>query len=73
MEKAQEQAHGAKRKADQMEQEVECVVCQADGVRKEVVFMPCSHMATCGACAEPLTKCPICRAPIKRRLRVNMA
>ena len=49
------------------------MVCQAEDVRKEEVFMPCSHMATCERCSEQLAECPMCRARIQQRLKVNMA
>jgi len=43
---------------------VECGVCfdRARSVRFE-----CGHLFTCEQCAQRLTECPVCRAPINRR------
>ena len=46
----------------------ECVVC-LDG-RRECVFVPCGHVATCEQCSGTLVNCPICRASIERVVRV---
>ena len=52
-----------------------CVVCLA--AEKNVVFMPCMHVACCSDCAKgptgekkPIRKCPMCRKRIKRFQRI---
>ena len=45
-----------------------CVVCLTEP--QSHVFIPCGHMCCCGACAEKLTSCCICRAAIASCVRV---
>ena len=40
-----------------------CKICM--DAETEVVFLPCSHMASCSSCAVTMAQCPICRADIK--------
>ena len=51
-----------------------CVVCLS--AEKNVVFMPCMHVACCGQCAngkgptgeeKPIRRCPMCRGKVKGR------
>jgi baculoviral IAP repeat-containing protein 7/8 len=39
-----------------------CNVCGVE--EKNIVFVPCAHLSTCGACAASVSKCPYCRQPI---------
>jgi hypothetical protein len=48
-----------------------CIVCYSGD--KEVVMLPCSHLATCVGCANNLTKCPVCRAALHQTLRIYSA
>ena len=50
--------------------ERECVIC-CNGT-KVVAFVPCGHLASCVACSqhEQIQCCPICQAPIERRIRI---
>ena len=36
----------------------------------DCVFLECGHMATCSQCAARCEECPICRAPISKRVHV---
>jgi hypothetical protein len=45
-----------------------CCVCLDQ--EPNVAFVPCGHLSTCNACSEKLDSCPICREPIKQKLRV---
>lgn len=48
-----------------------CVVCLAN--TRQVIALPCGHLATCTDCAEalPLPKtCPVCRAHVERFMPV---
>ncbi|XP_071964021.1 putative inhibitor of apoptosis isoform X2 [Antedon mediterranea] len=38
-----------------------------------VLFVPCSHLATCVSCAENLSSCPICRTTIQRYVKAYLA
>ncbi|XP_068240548.1 putative inhibitor of apoptosis [Palaemon carinicauda] len=52
---------------DRARETVMCKVClNAD---MSIVFLPCSHMATCAACAVNLSKCPVCREEIKYTIK----
>lgn len=44
-----------------------CSVCLIRDVN--VLFHPCSHVATCQQCSERVTTCPTCRSDIIERLR----
>lgn len=51
----------------------ECVVCMDE--RRQVVFLPCRHMATCQKCAEKIVGgwapiCPICRGEVDETVKV---
>jgi hypothetical protein len=66
----------AEQVADQVvEQDVEeqttlCSVCFSN--KKNVVFMPCRHMACCEMCAsnQNVTNCVLCRTPIEQTIVV---
>ena len=52
----------------------ECIICMKHEV--SVVFLPCAHQVLCSSCNDNfgkkgrVSKCPCCRAPIERRIRV---
>ncbi|XP_059479997.1 uncharacterized protein LOC132199363 [Neocloeon triangulifer] len=50
---------------------IECCICM--DARKEVLFMPCKHIACCRGCAEGIQLCPICRVPIESSTDVFLA
>lgn len=45
------------------EPEEKCSVCL--DARRKIVFLPCTHQATCSECAPALRTCPLCRTPIR--------
>lgn len=47
-----------------------CAVCLSEP--KQVVMWPCRHMCVCAECAPRLRKCPLCRKPVARRLRLEL-
>ncbi|ABF82051.1 hypothetical protein MIV021L [Invertebrate iridescent virus 3] len=54
-----------------LESKIMCVVCQANV--RNVVFVPCNHLATCISCsANPLMpkKCPMCRKGCKTTIKI---
>ncbi|KAH3739603.1 baculoviral IAP repeat-containing protein 7-B-like [Dreissena polymorpha] len=46
-----------------------CKICMDKEVC--ITFLPCRHLATCEDCNELLNICPICRAPVEKRVRVR--
>jgi len=48
----------------------ECVVCLKSG--KDLLFMPCAHLACCSACGNKaaMTNCPVCRVKIDKKIKV---
>ena len=48
---------------ERMKERHTCKICMDAQVK--VVFLPCTHMATCSGCAVALSQCPMCRGDIK--------
>lgn len=44
-----------------------CKICM--DAEMDVVFLPCTHMATCSKCAVTMEQCPICRLSIKYTIK----
>nr|AHC55308.1 inhibitor of apoptosis protein [Palaemon carinicauda] len=44
-----------------------CKICM--DAEMDVVFLPCTHMATCSKCAVTMEQCPICRDGIKYTIK----
>ena len=40
-----------------------CQICM--NADMNIVILPCSHLCACSSCVAQMTKCPICRGPIK--------
>ncbi|XP_052789874.1 E3 ubiquitin-protein ligase LRSAM1-like isoform X2 [Mya arenaria] len=49
----------------------ECSICMDSA--SDVIFMNCGHVCTCSKCCEKVQECPLCRAPIVRRVKVLAA
>jgi len=47
----------------------ECVVCLEN--KCNIIFLPCGHVCACWKCEAGLTHCPLCRAPITQKVRLN--
>ncbi|CAL4254816.1 unnamed protein product, partial [Meganyctiphanes norvegica] len=47
-----------------------CKIC-LDGPL-EVVFLPCTHLATCASCATTQSRCPVCRADIQHVVKIKI-
>jgi hypothetical protein len=45
-----------------------CVVCCSN--QREVVFMPCGHVATCGICCIQIKNCTHCRNVVKSQIKI---
>lgn len=52
---------------ERLKREQICVVCMDR--QKNIMFLPCSHLAACVECSASLTKCPVCRVPIQATVR----
>ena len=44
-----------------------CVICLSKD--KNVLFLPCAHLAACLECSLSLQNCPLCRSDIQARIR----
>lgn len=47
----------------------ECTICMEFPC--SVLFVPCGHLATCSACHNRVSVCPICRQSIRTRVRLQ--
>ncbi|XP_064610889.1 E3 ubiquitin-protein ligase MYLIP-like [Liolophura sinensis] len=56
--------HDLKERLDSLQDALTCRVCMDAGM--DTVLCPCGHVVCCGACAQCLDRCPICRAPIEQ-------
>ena len=56
-----------KPKEDAKDEDSTCVVCMDAAPN---VVLDCGHLVLCGGCANQVTKCPMCRKIIVRRLKV---
>ncbi len=45
-----------------------CVICMEN--EKNIVFLPCGHIASCFSCASSLHSCPLCRVKISQQHKV---
>jgi Zinc finger, C3HC4 type (RING finger) len=45
-----------------------CVVCM--DARRDHIILECAHLACCGECVRTMQRCPICREPITRAVRI---
>lgn len=64
----QQRTAQAKSEGEDAASATECCVCME--ARKSRVFLPCRHMAVCGACVDGITACPICRGVIAECIEV---
>lgn len=48
---------------------VSCVVCLDK--QKTILLQPCNHFCLCENCEEMMTKCPLCRERIERKVKVR--
>ncbi|XP_053396575.1 baculoviral IAP repeat-containing protein 8-like [Mercenaria mercenaria] len=48
-----------------------CMTCGKNNVN--VLFLPCTHHRLCMECAEPMTKCPVCKIFIRQKIRTYLA
>lgn len=47
----------------------ECVICLEN--KCNIIFLPCGHVCACWICEAGLTECPLCRATIAQKVRLN--
>lgn len=47
-----------------------CIICCEN--EREVCIQPCCHVCSCESCFQNFTNCPVCRSPIKGKLKVYL-
>ena len=47
----------------------ECMVCS--DVKRDTLFGPCGHIATCSICSHRVKKCLMCKEPVQTRTKVS--
>jgi hypothetical protein len=52
--------------------DMDCIFCgrTRKDTRREIIFIPCSHILMCGACAELCDFCPKCGLKIQMRTQI---
>ncbi|XP_062510522.1 uncharacterized protein LOC134186550 [Corticium candelabrum] len=55
----------------ELQQRKLCKVCFDEEIN--IIFLDCGHLVCCDVCADRVVDCPICRKPIKRKLRAIFA
>ena len=48
----------------------ECMVCS--DLKRDTLFGPCAHIATCSLCSPRVKKCLICKEPVQSRTKVSV-
>lgn len=49
----------------------ECMVCS--DMKRDTLFGPCGHIATCSLCSPRVKKCLICKEQVQSRTKVNIS
>lgn len=49
---------------NELEGRTKCCICRE--VERQVLLLPCQHLALCSACSRRVDRCPLCRSPIER-------
>ena len=52
---------------EKLKKERSCAICMER--QKVIIFMPCSHLASCVECSVSLQICPICRKKVEATIR----
>jgi len=63
--------HGALIAPVSVEDQRLCSICYENSAR--IALDDCGHVCSCEECAAYLDKCPICRKPIKKMLKIFYA
>ena len=63
----EEKENKLKEENERLKNERLCVICLAKD--KNVLFLPCAHLAACLECSLSLKMCPICRSKIQATVR----
>ena len=48
----------------------ECMVCS--DMKRDSLFGPCMHVATCSNCSPRVKKCLVCKEPVQSRTKVPL-
>lgn len=46
----------------------ECLICS--DMKRDILFKPCGHIASCSVCSPRIKKCLLCREPVTARIQV---
>lgn len=46
----------------------ECLICS--DLKRDILFKPCGHVASCSVCSPRIKKCLLCREPVAARIQV---
>ena len=63
----EEKENNLKEENERLKNERLCVICLTKD--KNVLFLPCAHLAACLECSLSLKTCPICRSKIQASVR----
>lgn len=55
----------------ELENRTKCCVCRSE--EREVLLLPCNHLALCRGCANRVSSCPLCRQQIQGSTSVKVA
>jgi len=47
----------------------DCMVCS--DTKRDTLFGPCGHVATCSLCSPRVKKCLLCKEPVQSRTKVH--
>lgn len=56
---------------ERMQEERRCKICM--DAELGVVFLPCGHLSCCAVCADGVEVCPMCRTPIREKIRTYLS
>lgn len=45
-----------------------CIICME--LQRDILYLPCNHLACCSKCSESLKNCPVCRKIITNKIKV---
>jgi baculoviral IAP repeat-containing protein 7/8 len=66
-EKAQEMSEKSDEEEEKKDSKL-CKICYSN--EYNTIFLPCGHVIACAKCASSVTKCPACRQPFEKIMRV---
>ena len=68
--KVKQEKSVAEQQREEAQDRLECTVCM--NAERNVLFLPCSHVAACVGCVARLDKCPICRQQVQELVQLTL-